>query len=70
MFWRMTGLSTTSPEEINDDEERLLEVSSPRMQRHSALWLTLLWRKLKKKIKCLQVLIRLILWFSFTQICR
>ncbi|MFS7916427.1 hypothetical protein Hanom_Chr02g00177001 [Helianthus anomalus] len=25
------------------------------MQRHNALWLILLWRKVKEKIKCLQV---------------
>ncbi|MFS7920803.1 hypothetical protein Hanom_Chr03g00229051 [Helianthus anomalus] len=30
------------------------KLSSPRMQHHSALWLILSWRKLKKKIKCLQ----------------
>ncbi|KAJ0912193.1 hypothetical protein HanRHA438_Chr06g0271521 [Helianthus annuus] len=45
------------------------KLSSPRMQRHSTLWLILLWRKLKKKIKCLQVLIRLMLWFGFTHVC-
>ncbi|MFS7907719.1 hypothetical protein Hanom_Chr01g00074631 [Helianthus anomalus] len=39
------------------------------MQRHNALWLMLLWRKVKKKIKCMQVLIRLMLWFGFTHVC-